>query len=470
MLVQFSVENFLSFDEEQVFSMVAAGGDQHPTHLVPDVPRKGESLLRAAALYGANGAGKSNLVQAILFAKNLIVEGTRGTQAIPVRPFKLGNGASRPSKFEFIIKTQGVLYNYGFRLDARRIHEEWLYATPNKQEVKFFERTTSEDGKAEVEVGPSLSGRNSRQRQFLQFVAQGTRRNQLFFTQAIENNVVELMSIFEWFEQALLVTTAEEQDFNLEARAHISQEFIAFLASFLRVADTGIEDITTRKQPFDFNQHVPRWSELQRYALRVELRQMEPNNLIRIDGDNGTPLLLTPGPNGEPLLVSLIPLHRAAGGRTVPFEVWEESEGTQRLLDLLSFVFGLKKGPEQVLVLDELDRRLHPLLSRLLIQTILAEGGEEQRSQIIFTTHDTNLLDLDLLRRDEIWFAEKDRGGASHLYSLAEFKTRPDLKIEKGYLSGRFGAIPFIGDIHRLDETIQETQKAGEPELSGVAA
>ena len=98
MLVQFSVENFLSFDEEKIFSMVAASGDQHPTHLVPDVPRKGESLLRAAALYGANGAGKSNLVQAMRFAKNLIVEGTRGTQPIAVRPFKLGTESGAPEQ------------------------------------------------------------------------------------------------------------------------------------------------------------------------------------------------------------------------------------------------------------------------------------------------------------------------------------------------------------------------------------
>jgi len=468
MLVQFSVENFLSFDEEQVFSMVAASGDQHPTHLMPDMPRKGEALLRAAALYGANGAGKSNLVQAIRFAKTLIVEGTRGTQTIPVRPFKLGSNASRPSKFEFILKTQGILYNYGFRLDASRVHEEWLYATPNKQEVKFFERTTSEDGRADVEVGPALSGRSSKQKQFLQFVAQGTRQNQLFFTQAVENNVAQLMPIVEWFTQALLVTTAEEQDFNLDVRAHISQEFIGFLARFLRMADTGIEDITTRKQPFDFNQHVPRWPELQRYALRVELRHMEPNNLIQIEDDNGTPLLLTPGINKEPLLVSLVPLHRAAGGQTVTFAMEEESEGTQRLIHLLSFLFALKVGPEQVLVLDELDRRLHPLLSRLLVQAILSEGDKDQHSQLIFTTHDTNLLDLDLLRRDEIWFAEKDKGGASHLYSLAEFKTRADLKIEKGYLNGRFGAIPFIGDVHRLDEESQEDKTARELEPVGV--
>jgi AAA15 family ATPase/GTPase len=196
---------------------------------------------------------------------------------------------------------------------------------------------------------------------------------------------------------------------------------------------------------------------------------MEPNDLKQITGDfNNTPLILTPGPHGEPLLVSLLPLHRAAGGHSVKFEMWEESEGTQRLIHLLSFLFALKKGPEQVFVVDELDRRLHPLLSRLLIQTILAAEDRGRHNQIIFTTHDTNLLDLDLLRRDEIWFAEKDAGGASHLYSLAEFRTRADLKIEKGYLNGRFGAIPFIGDVHRLDEAAPEDGAAREQELAAA--
>lgn len=470
MLVQFSVENFLSFDEEQVFSMVATSGDQHPTHLVPDVPRKGESLLRAAALYGANGAGKSNLVQAMRFAKNLIVEGTHGTQPIAVRPFKLGTEGGRPSKFEFIIKTQGVLYNYGFRLDANRIHEEWLYATPNKHEVKFFERTTSEEGKVDVEVGPALSGRGSKQKQLLEFVAQGTRPNQLFLTETLERNVAEAKPIVEWFGQALLVTTAEEQDYNLDVRAHISKEFISFLALFLQAADTGIEDITFSKQSFDFNQHVSSWPELQRYILRVELRQTDPNNLIQIVGDNGTPLLLAPGVNGEPVLLSLLLLHRAADGRHVEFNIQEESEGTQRLIHLLSLLFALQGGSEQVVVLDELDRRLHPFLSRFFVQAALERGKEHPHGQLIFTTHDTNLLDLDLLRRDEIWFAEKDKGGASHLYSLAEFKTRTDLKIEKGYLNGRFGAIPFIGDIRRLQESAEEDRAASKPEPAGAAA
>jgi AAA15 family ATPase/GTPase len=142
--------------------------------------------------------------------------------------------------------------------------------------------------------------------------------------------------------------------------------------------------------------------------------------------------------------------HRHEKGQLVDFSIEEESEGTQRLINLIPILFSLKNKSEKVILLDELDRRLHPLLSRQFLEFFLQGKAEEMRNQLIFTTHDTNLLDLDILRRDEIWFLEKNQQGASHLYSLAEFKIRPDLKIDKGYLNGRFGAIPFFGDIHSL--------------------
>ena len=142
--------------------------------------------------------------------------------------------------------------------------------------------------------------------------------------------------------------------------------------------------------------------------------------------------------------------HRHEAGQLVDFAIDEESDGTQRLINLIPALFILKKNPENVIFLDELDRRLHPLLSRQFLEFSLHCKTQESRNQLIFTTHDTNLLDLDLLRRDEIWFVEKNSKGASHLYSLAEFKIKPDLKIEKGYLNGRFGAIPFFGDIRSL--------------------
>jgi len=196
---------------------------------------------------------------------------------------------------------------------------------------------------------------------------------------------------------------------------------------------------------------------------------MPKNFMTTIRSAGGERYALKSGDQCEPILVRFHMQHRGQDGQRVDLEIYEQSEGTQRLINLLPALFSFQENEERVVIIDELDSRLHPLVSRLIIQAAVAGGETNQKSQLIFTTHDTNLLDLDLLRRDEIWFVEKDKGGASHLYSLAEFKTRPDLKIEKGYLNGRFGAIPFIGDLQRLEVMAQEEQTTPASELVGAA-
>ncbi len=467
MLVQFSVENFLSFDEEQIFSMLAASGDQHPTHLVPNVPRKGETSLRAAALYGANGAGKSNLVKAMQFAKTLIVEGTRGSQAIAVRSFKLGKDENRASKFEFIFSIQDVLYNYGFRLNTSRISEEWLFATPKTKEVLYFQRSVLPSGTEHFEFGSAIIGRTKRQQQFLEFVSQGTRPNQLFLTEALERNVAELKPVMEWFQRDFLILSAETPATHLEMEMHENEPLLSFLEAILRNTGTGIEGVTTEEIRYDFEKLPAEVSDTARKQIEAQLLTSDAVS-INLYGPQEERLILKRGVQNIIAQVLLRMLHRGKHGEAV-FDMSEESDGTQRLINLVPALFMLRQNPNQVVVLDELDRRLHPFLSRFFVQAALHCDEESCRSQLIFTTHDTNLLDLDLLRRDEIWFVEKDKGGASHFYSLAEFKARPDLKIEKGYLNGRFGAIPFIGDVERLQLNVPEVL-APKPELAGTAA
>lgn len=457
MLIQFSVENYLSIDSEQVFSLLATNDIQHRSHLVPDVPRVGDFVLRAAALYGANGAGKSSFVKAMKFAQDFILTGTRSGQAIPTRPFKLSKDTARASKFEFIFQTKGVVYNYGFRLDSSRVLEEWLFSTPKTHEVSLFQRTTSKSGKVEVEFGSTFTGRPSKNKQFLEFVAQGTRPNQLFLTEAVERNVPAIRPIIQWFRQVLVVIPAEVRAKALEIGMHRSQPHADFVATYLQAAGTGIDHITTEEVAFDFDKLAPDLSEQEKENVLQEIAGLENMEAIDVVGFNGRRFLLMKGADGQPVRILMKMQHRAADGRLVTFDMEEESEGTQRLIHLLPALRMLKKQSEKVVVLDELDRRFHTLLSRFFIQTALNCDEDHQRSQLIFTTHDTNLLDLDLLRRDEIWFVEKDKGGASHLYSLAEFKVRPDLKIEKGYLNGRFGAIPFATETHNLGWTPQQT-------------
>jgi len=434
----------------------------HGEHLAVDVAGKGKSLLPIAAIYGANAAGKSNLIKAIDFAKDLIVEGTRSGQIIPVSPFKLGDYSRKHSKFEFIFTYRNTFYSYGFTLNSSQILEEWLYGIPpqKKKEVLYFERTTSEKRETKVEYGATLKGRSEKNRQFLDFIAKGTRYNQLFLTEAVERNVKILTPIVDWFKRVLTIIPAESRYTGLEIGILSSEEFTSFLSGFLKFAGTGIDSIGVDEVALDFDYHFPDMPKNMHDELNQQLTEASENSVVMIENLQGKRYLFTKGEQEKISLMQLKTKHRHEKGQLVDFSMDEESEGTQRLINLIPALFILNKNPEKVIFLDELDRRLHPLLSRKFLEFSLQCKTEKSRSQLIFTTHDTNLLDLELLRRDEIWFVEKNQQGVSHLYSLAEFKIRPDLKIEKGYLNGRFGAIPFFGDIRSLGWVDCETDSS----------
>jgi len=451
MLLQFIVKNFMCFAEETLFSMVAsAEHEQHKNHLIQLTSET--NLLRTSALYGANAHGKTKLVEAISFAKQLIVNGVQSTKPIPVTPFRLDKILrTQPSHFEFIIFYQNIRYHYGFIINNQRVLEEWLFVTPKTREVRYFERVTSETGKVTIELGGSLARQNSKQRQFIEFVAQGTRPNQLFLTEALERNVEKLKPLYGWFENILQVVPATPRYLPLEIRANKEKPFITFLSDFLKQADTGIHSIKTVEEEFDYDKHFP--------GLPEQIR-LEIENDIRSGGtiimfDEGSSYTLCANESGEPVLIRLETLHSGRDGSVVSFDFAKESAGTQRLTHLLPILVDLLSS-EKVYIIDELDRSLHALLPKLFLEAYLKGVSNKHRSQLIFTTHDTHLLDLNLLRQDEIWFLEKDEQGASHLYSLVNLKMSPDLNIQKGYLQGRFGGIPFIGDIEQLGWFTQE--------------
>jgi AAA15 family ATPase/GTPase len=452
MLIQFTIENILSFKDMTTFSMLGTKSDlSHDNHLINCSLTKGKPVLPITAIYGANAAGKSNLTKAISFAQDLILKGTRSGKDIPVSTFKLGNYATKPSKFEFIFLYRGALYSYGFSLTSSQIIQEWLYGIPTdkKREICFFERVTDENQETTVKFGAILRKRDS-QKQFLDFIAKGTRPNQLFLTEAIDRNVDTLKPVFDWFSKVLTIIPAESNFSGLEFKILASEEFTNFLSEFLKSSGTGIDSIGLDEIPADFESYLPELPKSIREEIKQEILEGSENSVVILNSPQGKRYLLTKGNNDQTKLMQLKTRHQHEEGNFVEFLIDEESEGTQRLINLIPALFLLKKNPEKVIFLDELDRRLHPLLSRRFLQFALECRGENSQNQLIFTTHDTNLLDLEILRRDEIWFVEKNPQGSSHMYSLAEFKVKPNLEVEKGYLNGRFGAIPFFGDIHNL--------------------
>lgn len=444
MLLRFIVQNLFCFAEETEFSMVASPDESHPEHVITSDKHR---VLMTSALYGANAHGKSKLLQAMALAQRLIINGSKPGQKIPVQPFRLDADLfKQPSRFEFSILAQGVEYTYGFIVDSERVHEEWLFSRPNKKEVRLFERVTDASLKTEISVGSSLARAGSKDKEYLNFLIRGVRENQLFLTECVDRNFKNFNPVYEWFSKSLVIITPDTPFIPFVYMAHNSKNFRDFSNNCLKMADTGISEIIISDRKGDFASIFPNAPEEMRHDFEKDLKEG-----IVISNEAGMSTVYSE--ENELSQLNLVTMHQATDGSAVPFDIDDESSGTQRFLQMLP-IMSTSQDDTRVFIVDELDRTLHPILSRMLVEIFIKTN---KKNQLIFTTHETNLLDLDLLRRDEVWFVQKDQQGKAHLYSLNTFKVRPDLKIERGYLQGRFGAIPFIGDISALGWIVENS-------------
>jgi uncharacterized protein len=409
MLIRFKVANFLSFKDETEFSMVAGKERIHPNHVIKG-NRNQPNLLRSALLYGANAAGKSNFVKAIDFAKTLIT--TRDGQFIENQSFRFDSKLKdHVSKFCFEFVFNDKTFEYGFWIDSESIKKEWLFEESSTKKTVLFDRTI--DAKGLVHFSESDLVLNGEDKSFLQFVQRSVLHTELFLSHSADNNVVWFKVVFDWFYYSLQTFFPETKDYQIGMKLYKNNTFKDFFIKTLSKLGTGINAVQLKK-----NDNPKK--------LQMQDRHNFTNNFVD---------------------VSL--LHN-----NILFKDSEESSGTQRLMDLAFPFYDLMTSETpKVYIIDELENSLHTNLSYSILKSYLEQGGN---NQLIATTHDTHLLDLELLRKDEIWFAEKNNEGATELYSLIEFNPRYDKKIEKEYLTGRFGAIPFLGNMEfkrKLSET-----------------
>jgi uncharacterized protein len=446
MLIRFRVSNFLSFDAQTELSLLPGAVRSHENHVVRGESAGDIDLLKMALIYGANASGKSNLVSAMNFARSLILKGTRPDQVINLPAFKL-NPASRkaPSRFEFEIKIGKQGFLYGFLADTQTVHEEYLYEFKKTTQKMLFERKTP-DGKTEVQFGKGLPQQKD-QRDFLRFTGMGTRPNQLFLSECNERNVDLYQQIFSWFRDTLVIVFPEMPiaDFFDMTSESENRSVVEILSNF----DTGICGVDY--EPVDPEKEFPP-NVIKQILSSINPEATKGPFFGKLSIQKGKQYRFKMDPESKTGLQMWTMRFQHQGKETALMDANEESDGTLRLLDLIPI---LQTGDtrNKVFVIDELDRSLHPLIAYRLIQRFLKNSGA---NQLIATTHAANLLDFDLLRRDEIWFMEKDREGASHMFSLEEFTPRYDLDIEKGYLFGRFGAIPVFGQAHLCEEELQD--------------
>lgn len=445
MLIQFAVENFLSFREETVFSMLAPPGATVGATEVPGQP--GMRVMRVAALYGANASGKSNLVEAMRVAQLLVAKGVDANKKLPGRPFKLdGASTMKPSRFQFDFVVGEARYSYTIEFSTESVRAEALYRVlAGGDEQLVFEREAPEgDGSHEVRLGDVLQEGDEEQRQFVRFVARGTRVNQTLLTEFAQRNVsTSVTEVWRWFDAGVQTVKPTQNFENLVPALNRRADLLAFCAESLARLGTGVLRMDVSARPpeglaegiaVEARRHfMEQASNEERASIRETDFEFDQGGRA-LDGKSGHVLELV--------------LHHQGTDRPVEFKLAEESDGTRRLLHLLPVLYDATRSDHTVVV-DELDRSLHTALTRRFVEEFNAaadHGGA--RSQLIFTTHDTNLLNGRLVPPASIWFVEKDAHGASRLHSLAEYSAEqlgPLLdRLEDGYLQGRFGAIPFL--------------------------
>jgi uncharacterized protein len=426
MLIQFTVSNFRSIAEEIHFSMEAARTSKSAKKMRVDEENQFEipsaKLLKSAVLYGANASGKSNFVQAIRFMRKAVLESLtmQAGENFEVSPFRFIDGfQGKPSTFEIVFFAPDKrTYRYGFAITKEVVAEEWLYVKDTNRESCLFER----EGK-KIDLRKKFAEGNN--------LESKTRENGLFLATVAQFNGKISKLIIDWFRRIQILDGVFDEAHSLYSASLLTNEKIREkVSALIQELDLSIQEVVIDKIP----------NPLLKNNQLLKLFSSEALEFVR-DQDFFQPLTRHNKFSSDGKLI---------GSEFVPLSEYE-SEGTKKLFNFAPmFLESLEN--QRIIIVDELDAKLHPLLTIALIKKFHANIGSGHCSQLIFTTHDTNLLTSELFRRDQIWFSEKDKFGATQLYSLYDYKLqnkkiRTDEMYEKNYLIGKYGAIPYLGNL-----------------------
>lgn len=416
MLIRFTVGNFLSFKDKCSLVMEAEKYDLKLTESI--FLSHGKKIKKSVVIYGSNASGKTNLIKAVAFFRNFVIKGSiqsniqSGIPDFGPIPFLLNTETeSKPSYFEVEMKINSKIFVYGFEASSQKIYKEWLYQYPNKKVL--FER--------------NLNNIKSNSRYFKEGLIKGDgpRENVLFLSALaglsglISNEVIgairKIHTVMSVDKEGLLNYTFTKYTRDENYKKRIKDLFLQ--------ADLNIEDIVSEEKQLNRDDIPP----------QILNRMSDKKNIYER---------------------SLLTLHKkfnekgqSAGNTT--FNFFEESEGTQQMFIISGAIVNcLEEG--SILILDELDSSLHPLMCRYLLKIFNSSKYNSKNAQLIFTTHDVSLLDEDLLRRDQVWFTQKSDKGSSDLFSLASLGERSNLNFAKRYLEGRYGAIPYIKALEEI--------------------
>ena len=423
MLIELSVANYRSIRDRQTLSLAAGPGTEMRGLNVTDAP--GDlALLRVAAIYGPNASGKSNLFKA-LGALQMMVQWSaiafQQGQPLPVVPFRLEAATEKqPTEFEIhFIAGDGVRYQYGLAATAGQVQEEWLIAYPHGRAQHWFERKRASTGDAVWKFGSYFLGSAAQRKVW----RESTRDNALFLSTAVQLNNEQLKSAFQWITQELIVVASGATTMNpfLSFDLLRSETGARRIMGLLRAADIDIDHLELKEE--DMPPLLPG-------VARIDIRLPSLPGAVQ--------------PRVQNKVLHLMSWHkRKVDGEVVAFDFSEESDGTKKLFE---YAGGLLRAIDHgaTVCIDELDSSLHPRITRFLVEQF-QPSNNPNNAQLVFSTHDVTLMDPDLLRRDQVWFVEKDSQGGSRLYPLLDYSPRKGEALERGYLKGRYGAVPLTG-------------------------
>lgn len=419
MLLRFGVSNYRSISDYQELLLSASAIKKHQFYVI-SVNGLNSKILPAIGIYGANASGKSNVLQAFAFMRLMLLKSHANgsaTGGIARTPFQLDpEFLKQASHFDCDVLIDNVRYHYGFVIDDDKVLEEWLYAYPSKHRQVWFHRNYNEEPR--FYFGKFLKGKNKT-------IQALTRDNSLFLSSAAQNNHKQISKIYRYFEENYFFRLNAEHGFeHLETGYLNNGKIKTGIIEFLKRADTGIVEAQVEKQ----QEAVTDKSIIENIRIALEegreIKNSSVNDTLRFG-------------------------HQSLGSNSIFLKLADESRGTLQLLTLLAPLFeALETG--KVIIIDELDTSLHSLLSLQLLKLLNSPTTNKTGAQLIFTTHDTNLLGGEGLLSSQIWLTEKDKKGATHLYPLTDIRTRHTDNFEAGYLQGYFGGIPFLGDLDVL--------------------
>ena len=439
MLLRYIVSNFKSIGHSVEFSMFPTDKCVDERFLKTIMTRAGEwKILRRGGFFGPNASGKSSFIESIGFARDYIVNGQKSGKGTSVNQFRGElEDLEGISSFQFMFYLNREVYEYGFSLSRRQVHEEWLMQLDRKQLVPLFTRVTDENGKTEIDIEAKFARHNSKDRvlaEVLKDSIQDSQKNQLFLYKLSENGIKKAEKIVGWF-RTLQIIFPETTVQALPIQMKKNEELRAYIAQMLKNMDTGVFEISVASKEIDFHEFAEK---LDLPNEIVEDIEEVKNGIVNLAGKY---FIFAENQKKRTILVQLKFNHRL-NGKAVQFNIDEESDGTQRLIDLLPMLFTIGKN-QSIYFVDEIDRSLHTKLSQFLLDEF-ACSAIDSYNQIIFTAHDVNLINLNHFRQDEIWFIEKNGMGESTLRPFSDFEVKDGQDALKAYLNGRFGAIPTI--------------------------